>query len=109
MSLVTHVFYCHQRIQNGCIVSTDAVPRRANFEYDYTGNNVVISIIPTLSPKRASLISQVGFTLFYQGEDPDYRFELECWPDNGTIKRLSVFRDDTGVEYRFISNHQDRM
>ena len=47
--------------------------------------------------------------LYYQGEDIDYRFELECWPDNGTIKRLSVFRDDTGVEYRFISDHQDAL
>ena len=109
MSFVTHVFHSHQRIQNGRVVSTDPVPRRANFEYDSTGSNVIITIIPTLSPKRARLTRQLGFTLYYQGEDPCYRFELECWPDNGTIKRLSVFRDDTGVEYRFISNHQDRM
>lgn len=110
MPLVTHVFKSHQRIQNGRVVATDAfLPRRANFEYDSTGNNVVISIIPTLSPKRARLVRQEGFTLYYQGEAPDYRFVLECWPDNGTIKRLSVFRDNTGVEYRFISDHQDRM
>lgn len=109
MSLVTHVFHTHQRIQDGRVVSTDPVPRRANFDYDFTGNNVVISIIPTLSPKRAHLTRQVGFTLYYQGEDPDFRFELECWPDNGTIKRFSVFRDDAGIEYRFISNHQDKM
>ncbi len=109
MSLVTHVFSSHQRIEHGRVVSTDMVPRRANFEYDYTGNNVVITIIPTLSPKRARLVRQEGFKLFYQGEDPDYRFELECWPDNGTIKSLSVFRNDTGTEYRFISNHQDAM
>jgi hypothetical protein len=109
MPLVTHVFHSHQRVQGGRVVSTDIVPRRANFEYDISGNNVVITIIPTLSPKRARLVRQIGFTLYYQGEDPDYRFELECWPDNGTIKRLSVFRDDTGVEYRFISDHQDRL
>lgn len=109
MSLVTHVFYCHQRIQNGTIVSTDKVPRRANFEYDSTGNNVVISIVPTLSPKRAHLVRQVGFTLYYQGEERSFSFELECWPDNGTIKRLSVFREDLGIEYRYISNHQDAM
>lgn len=109
MSIVTHVFPSHQRLENGRVVSTDQVARRANFEYDFTGNNVVISIIPSLSPKRARLTRQVGFTLYYQGEDPDYRFELECWPDNGTIKRFSVFRDDTGVEYRYISDHQDRL
>lgn len=109
MSLVTHVFHTHQRIENGRVISTDRVPRRANLEYDFTGNNVTISIIPTLSPKRARLVRQVGFNLYYQGEDRDYRFEVECWPDNGTIKRLSVFRDDTGIEYRFISEHQDAL
>ncbi len=91
------------------VVSHDYVARRANLEYDITGNNVVISIIPTLSPKRAHLVRQVGFTLYYRGEDPDYRFEVECWPDNGTIKRLSVFRDDRNLEIQYISNHQDRL
>ena len=109
MPLVTHVFSSHKRIENGKEVSHDFVARRANFEYDFTGENVVISIIPTLSPKRARLVHQDGFTLYYVGEDHDYRFELECWPDNGTIKRLSVFRDDTGVEYQYISTHQDAM
>ena len=109
MSLVTHVFESHKRIQNGVVVSHDSVPRRANFVYDPTGSVVDITIIPTLSTKRAYLTRQDGFTLYYRGDDPDYRFELECWPDNGTRKRFSVFRDDTGVEYRYISSHQDRM
>lgn len=109
MSLITHVFESHKRIQQGVVVSHDYVQRRANLEYDATGNRVVISILPTLSPKVAYLVKQVGFTLYYRGEDPDYRFEVECWPDNGTIKRLSVFRDDMGVEIQYISTHQDRM
>lgn len=109
MSLITHVFNSHKRIEFGQVVSHDFVPRRVNFQYDFTGNNVIITIIPTLSAKRAHLVKQVGFTLYYVGEDPDYRFELECWQDNGTIKRLSVFREDTGVEYRYISDHQDAL
>ncbi len=109
MSLITHVFNSHKRIEREKVVSHDFVPRRANLQYDFTGNNVVITIMPTLSAKRARLVKQVGFTLYYVGEDPDYRFELECWPDNGTIKRLSVFRDDMGVEIQYISNHQDSM
>ena len=57
MPLITHVFKSHQRIQNGRVVATDNfLPRRANFEYDSTGNNVVISIIPTLSPKTSAAI-----------------------------------------------------
>lgn len=109
MSLVTHLFCEHRRVVNGVVVFKEIVSRRANFEYDPTESIVDITIIPTLSTKRAYLVRQEGFTLYYRGYDPDYRFELECWPDNGTIKRLSVFRDDTGVEYRYISDHQDRM
>lgn len=109
MSLITHFFKQQQRIENGRIVADDLVQRLAKFNYDFTGENVVISIFPYLSPKRARLVRQNGNCLYYQGNDPDYRFELECWPDNGTIKRLSVFRDDTGVEYRYLSDHQDRL
>lgn len=54
MSIITHVFYAHQRVEHGKIVSTNVVPRQATFEYDFSGTNVVISIIPTLSPKRAN-------------------------------------------------------
>lgn len=74
MSLVTHVFHSHQRIMNGQVVSTDQVSRRVNFEYDLSGNNVEITIIPTLSTKKARLVRQVGYTLYYLGEDSDYRF-----------------------------------
>ena len=109
MSFVTHVFKKLQRWDNGRLVSDDNILRRANFQYDFTGNNVEITIESSLSTKQAYLTKQEFFTLYYQGKDKDYRFELECWPDNGTIKRLSVFRLDTGVEYRYISDHQDRL
>lgn len=109
MPLVTHLFHSHKRIEKGQVVSHDYVTRRANLVYDATGNQVVISIIPTLSPKRAYLIKQDLFTLYYKGEDPDYRFEVECWPDNGTIKRLSVFRNDIGLEIQYLSDHQDAL
>lgn len=109
MARITHVFNRYQRIENGVVVSNNFEERIAILDYDITGFRVVISIHPTLSPKRAVLFNQDGNTLYYDGEDPDYRFELECWPDNGTIKRLSVYREDLGVEYRFLSNHQDAM
>ena len=109
MSLVTHVFESHKRIENGNVVSHDFVERRAYLEYDFTGNNVVISILPTLSPKKAHLVRQDFFTLYYEGEDPDFRFEVECWPDNGTIKRLSVIRVDRNLEIQYLSTHQDRL
>ncbi|MBR1808192.1 MAG: hypothetical protein IJ776_02240 [Paludibacteraceae bacterium] len=88
MPLVTHVFSSHKRFENGKEVSHDFVPRRANFEYDFTGENVVISIIPTLSPKRARLVRQDGITLYYVGEDPDYRFELDV---GLTMEQLNAY------------------
>lgn len=109
MTKITHIFPKHQRFERGMLVSTNEVPRCAIFEYDLTGTRLVVAVMPTLSPKRASLVRQDGFCLYYQGEDPDYRFVLECWQDNGTIKRFSVFRDDIGVEYRYISDHQDAL
>lgn len=107
MPLITHVFESHKRFEHGVEVSCNYVPRRVNLEYDVTGNNVIISIMPTLSPKKAYLVRQDGFILSYKGQDPDYRFVIECWPNNGTIKRLSVFRDDIGLEIRYLSTHQD--
>lgn len=109
MATITHIFPKHQRIENGIVVSTNVVQRLAVFEYDITGTILVVSIVPNMSPKRARLVRQDGFTLYYQGEDIIYRFVIECWPDNGTIKRFSVYRDDMGVEYRYISDHQDRL
>lgn len=99
----------HQRYQNGQLVSTDPVPRVATFDYDESHSSVVISIIPTLSPKKAYFTAEFDNILCYRGEDPIYDFQIECWPDNRTIKTFSVFRNDTGVEYRFISDHQDRL
>lgn len=109
MPTVTHTFESHKRIQNGRVVSHDIVPRFATLEYDFTGRNVLISIIPTLSPKSAYLVKDNGSILYYQGTDPDYRFEVETWSDNNTIKRLSVFRDDINLEIQYLSTHQDAM
>lgn len=109
MSTITHVFNSHKRIESGRVVSHDFVPRMANLQYDFTGRRVLISIIPTLSPKYATLYKDTGNVLYYRGDDPDYRFELETWPDNNTIKRLSVIREDCNLEIQYLSDHQDAM
>lgn len=106
MPTINHLFYRHIRYENGKITSIDDVNRLAILEYNNTGDEVIIRIVPTLSPKRAVLYKQDGFTLYYKGEDLDYRFIIECWEDNRTIKRLSVIRIDTGVEIMYISTHQ---
>lgn len=109
MARVTHVFKSHKRIQNGLVVSHDFVPRQAILDYDWSGRKLVISIIPTLSPKPATLVRDSGNVLYYEGYDPDYQFEIETWPDNNTIKRLSVIRVDRNLEIQYLSDHQDAM
>lgn len=109
MPIITHIFNQQQRVQGGRIVADDKVMRIATLEYDYSGQELILSIQPSLSPKKAFLYKEEGFSLFYRGADPDYKFIVECWPDNGTIRSLSVFRLDTGVEYRYLSDHQDRL
>lgn len=107
MSRITHLFESLVRYNNGVEIYREKIERMAVLDYNANGTVVDITIMPNLSTKRAFLTRQEGFTLYY--EAIGYQFELECWPDNGTIKRLSVFRVDTGVEYRYMSNHQDRM
>lgn len=109
MSRITHLFKTLVRYQNGVEVYREETERMAVLDYNANGSLVEISIIPNLTPKRAYLAGQEDFTIYYEGYDLCYSFELECWPDNGTIKRLSIKRNDTGVEYRYISDHQDRM
>ena len=43
MTIITHVFYAHQRVERGKIVSTNVVPRLAKFEYDFSGTNALVS------------------------------------------------------------------
>ncbi|MGM9746584.1 MAG: hypothetical protein ACI30H_06475 [Paludibacteraceae bacterium] len=109
MPTITHLFESHKRIQNGVLISHDYVQRCAILEYDSTGRNVIISIMPTLSPKEAHFVKDENNILYYQGNDPDYRFAIETWSDNNTIKRLSIFRDDINLEIQYLSNHQDAM
>lgn len=109
MSTVTHIFESHKRIENGRIVSHDFVQRIAKLDYDMTGRRLTISILPTLSPKSATLVRDFNNTLYYVGDDPNFRFEIETWPDNNTIKRLSVTRTDRNLEIQYLSTHQDRL
>lgn len=104
MAAFTHIFDIHQRVQYGSIIMQEHVMRCAQIEYnDSELTNIVLSIAPNLSPKPARLVSKTNTTRFYLGTDSDYRFEMEYNPDNGLMQRLSVFREDTGTEYRYLN------
>lgn len=92
----------HKRFENGVQLTHDFVPRIIQLQYSDDGLRLVISIIPTLSPKVASFQKDTGNTLFYIGEDRDYRFEVET-KQNNEIKRVSVIRVDRNLELKFFS------
>ena len=72
--------YCsspsHKRYENGIFVEESHVQRNIILDYSLDGNTVEISIMPTLSPKKASFVKDSGNTLYYKGYDSDYEFEL---------------------------------
>ncbi len=91
----------HKRFENGVQLTHDFVPRIIQLQYSDDGLRLVISIIPTLSPKEAFFQKDTGNTLFYIGDDEDYRFEVET-KQNNEIKRVSVIRVDRNLELKFL-------
>ncbi len=90
----------HKRYENGVQLTHDFVPRIIQLDYSDNGLRLVISIIPTLSPKGATFQKDIDNTLFYIGDDTDYRFEVETGYNNET-KRVSVIRVDRNLELKF--------
>ncbi len=90
----------HKRFENGVQLTHDFVPRTIQLQYSDNGLQLVISIIPTLTPKGATFQKDVNSTLFYIGDDTDYRFEVETGANNET-KRVSVIRVDRNLELKF--------
>ncbi|MBR2260853.1 MAG: hypothetical protein IJ916_04040 [Paludibacteraceae bacterium] len=106
---IKYVSTNHMRIENGVTVSHDYVPRYIILNYDMTGRVLSISIYPSLTDKKAVLVRDSNNVLYYQGDDPDFRFEVETWPDNNTIKRVSVVRVDRNLEIRYLGEHEDAL
>ncbi len=91
----------HKRYENGIQLTHDFVPRIIQLQYSDNGLRLVISIIPTLSPKGATFQKDTGNILFYTGDDEDYHFEVET-KQNNEIKRVSVIRVDRNLELKFL-------
>ncbi len=91
----------HKRFENGVQLTHDFVPRIILLVYSPDGLRLTISIVPTLSPKSATFQRDSNNTLYYKGDDPDYRFEVETGYGNVT-KRVSVIRTDRNLELKFF-------
>ncbi len=95
------------RFENGIMVSHDFVPRYITLKYDDFGRRMTISIAPSLSEKVSIAYKDSDNVLYYRGVDPDYRFEVETWPDNNTVRRVSVIRVDRNLEIRYFGEHEE--
>ena len=91
----------HKRYENGEQLTHDFVSRIIQLQYSDNGLRLVISIIPTLSPKGATFQKDIDNTLLYIGDDKDYRFEVET-KQNNEIKRVSIIRVDRNLELIFL-------
>lgn len=73
------VFYSqkHKRFENEVLKITSEVARNINLNFFKDQAEIVVSIEPTLSAKKAYLVSNENNVLIYNGADPDYRFTMK--------------------------------
>ncbi|WKZ58829.1 MAG: hypothetical protein QY309_13230 [Cyclobacteriaceae bacterium] len=73
------VFYStsHKRFEKGNLVADTPADRTININLIDDKKEIVVSIEPTLSPKKGYLISSKSNLLQYKGYDPDYLFTLQ--------------------------------
>jgi hypothetical protein len=90
----------HKRYENGVQLTHDFVPRLIDLKYSDNGLRLTISILPTLSPKTATFQKDSNNTLFYTGDDTDFKFEVQT-KSNNEIKRISVIRTDRNLELKY--------
>ena len=75
--------------------------RIIKLHYTNLGKTLTVDIYPSLTAKRATLVSDKNNVLRYVGDDRDFVFEVETKKDN-TIKRFSLFRKDKDIELRYF-------
>ncbi|EPR73430.1 hypothetical protein ADIWIN_1460 [Winogradskyella psychrotolerans RS-3] len=65
----------HERFEDGVLTSESEVDRVINITFD-NENNILVSIAPSLSPKKAAFKSGSEYKKSYVGFDPDYLFTV---------------------------------
>lgn len=84
----------HQRFENNFLVSESEVARTININFIDNKNEILVSIEPSLSPKKGYLVGHYGSEFQYNGTDPDYKFR--------------VFMDDFNEIEKFILEMPNR-
>lgn len=75
----TKMFYSnrHVRYENGSKVSESDERRIININFVEDDKDIIVSIAPSLSPKKAYVVYKNGKISQYKGYDPDYSFTIE--------------------------------
>lgn len=73
------IFYStkHERYEKGNLVSESEVERTINLNFINDKKELIISIEPSLSPKKSRRISNIGNEMKFKGYDPDYLFTVK--------------------------------
>lgn len=73
------IFYSqlHRRFEHNVFKSESQVERNVNITFFNDGEYAMISIEPSLSNKKAFLVTREGDKLTFRGEDQEYRFVME--------------------------------
>jgi len=66
----------HKRYENNSLTSESEVERTINLTFIDNNQEIIVSIEPSLSPKKGYLISQEDKELKYKGYDADYLFSI---------------------------------
>lgn len=90
----------HERYINECIVSKSQVDRNIRISCWNNRENITIEINPTLSLKKAYLKKKYNHLYIYNGEDPDYFFEVR-FDDNDDIDYVSVSLQSRNLKLSF--------
>ncbi|QZE15757.1 hypothetical protein K4L44_07965 [Halosquirtibacter laminarini] len=95
----SEIFYStkHQRWEDGLLITESQVNRNVNLRFSENREELLVSVEPTLSAKRAFLVSSQDKTFCYQGEDPDFYFRMEL-NHFDEIQLFELFRVDRNLK-----------
>lgn len=83
------IFYSarHERYENNIMVADTPADRNIDLFFTNEKQVVTVNIMPTLSPKKATLIDVRGSNYIYRGTDPDYKFTV-CFDEIGEVTKF---------------------
>ncbi len=87
----TAIFYStkHKRFENDELTSESEIERTIRLNFSKDKNEIVVSIEPSLSPKKAYIKNIKSNKYIYEGVDPDYVFNV-FFGDFGEVTKFTL-------------------